>query len=79
MNSVQFPIVDEITGENLPPKKFVRCQNRLCGVRNTTIGGKYCSIMCADCDSGALSQKEWVEIHYEFWSNSVFPDEKAGV
>jgi len=28
---------------------------------------------------GVLSGKEWVEIHYEFWSNSVVPDEKSGV
>ena len=81
MDSGQTPkiAIDEITGETLPKKKFLRCQNKLCGVRNTSIGGKYCSIMCADCDSGALSEKEWVEIHYEFWSNSIFPNEKAGV
>ncbi|MFQ5573577.1 MAG: hypothetical protein ACE5EJ_04950 [Nitrosopumilaceae archaeon] len=71
--------IDEITGENIPTRRYVRCQNKLCGVRNTTIGGKYCSIMCADCDAGVLSEKEWVEIHFEFWSNSTFPQEKSGV
>ena len=81
MDSGQIPKIgiDEISGENIPSKRHIRCQNRLCGVRNTTIGGKYCSIMCADCDAGVLSEKEWVEIHYEFWSNSIFPDENSGV
>lgn len=71
--------IDEISGENIPTKRYIRCQNKLCGVRNTAIGGKYCSIMCADCDAGVLSEKEWVEIHFEFWSNSIFPDETSGV
>lgn len=81
MDSGQIPKIgiDEISGESIPAKRYIRCQNRLCGVKNTTIGGKYCSIMCADCDAGVLSEKEWVEIHYEFWSNSIFPDEKSGV
>ena len=81
MDSKQIPKIgiDEITGEYIPTRRYVRCQNKLCGVRNITIGGKYCSIMCADCDGGVLSEKEWVEIHFEFWSNSVFPDEKSGV
>ena len=81
MDSGQIPRIgiDEITGENIPTKKFVRCQNKLCGVRNTTIMGKYCSIMCADCDAGVISEKEWVEIHYEFWSNSDIPYENSGV
>jgi len=81
MDSEQIPKIgiDEVTGESIPVNKHVRCQNKLCGVRNTTIAGKYCSIMCADCDAGGLSEKEWVEIHYEFWSNSIFPNENEGV
>jgi len=81
MDSRQIPKIgiDEITGENIPHRRYVRCQNKICGVRNTSIGGKYCSIMCADCVAGALSEKEWVKIHFEFWSNSVFPDGKSGV
>ena len=81
MDSGQIPKIgiDEISGENIPRRRYVRCQNKICGVRNTAIGGKYCSIMCADCDAGALSEKEWVEIHYEFWSNSILSDEKSGV
>jgi len=71
--------IDEITGENIPTRRYISCQNKLCGVRNTSIGGKYCSIMCADCDGGVLSGKEWVEIHYEFWSNSSIPYEDSGV
>ncbi len=71
--------IDEITGENIPTRRYVRCQNKLCGVRNTSIGGKYCSIMCADYDAGVLSGKEWVEIHYEFWTNSSIPYEDSGV
>ena len=71
--------IDEVTGENIPKRRYVRCQNKLCGVRNTVINGKYCSVMCADCDAGGLSEKEWVEIHYEFWSNSYIPYENSGV
>ncbi len=71
--------IDEITGEDIPTRRYIRCQNKLCGVRNTSIGGKYCSIMCADCDAGVLSGKEWVEIHYEFWTNSNIPYEDSGV
>lgn len=81
MDSGQIPKIgiDEISGEDIPTKKFVRCQNKLCGVRNTSLGGKYCSIMCADCDVGALSEKEWVELHYEFWSSSNLKHRKSGV
>ncbi len=81
MNSRQTPKIgiDEITGEDIPHRRYVRCQNKLCGVKNTSIGGEYGSIMCADCDAGVLSEKEWVEIHFEFWSNSILPDEKSGV
>ena len=81
MDSGQIPKIgiDEISGEEIPTKKFLRCQNKLCGVRNTSLGGKYCSIMCADCDAGALSEKEWVELHYEFWSSSNLKHRKSGV
>lgn len=81
MDSGQLPKIgiDEISGEDIPSRKFVRCQNKLCGVRNTSIGGKFCSIMCADCDAGALSEKEWVELHYEFWSNSHLKHANSGV
>ena len=61
------------------PVKLLYCQNALCGVRNTKILGKYCSFMCADCDAGVLSEKEWVEMHYQFWSNSNIPYEDSGV
>ncbi len=81
MDSGQIPKIgiDEISGEDIPTRKFIRCQNKLCGVRNTSLGGKYCSIMCADCDAGALSEKEWVELHYEFWSSSNLKYRKSGV
>ncbi len=81
MDSRQTPKIgiDEITGEDIPHRRYVRCQNKLCGVKNTSIGGEYCSIMCADCDAGVLSEKEWVKIHFEFWSNSIFSDGKSGV
>ncbi len=81
MNSRQIPKIgiDEISGENIPNRRYVRCQNNLYDIRNTANGEKYCSIMCADCAAGVLSEKEWVEIHYEFWSNSYIPYEDAGV
>ncbi len=71
--------IDEINGEIVPIRRFLYCQNKMCGVRNTTILGKYCSIMCADRDAKVISEKEWVEMHYRFWLNSTMPYEMLGV
>jgi len=71
--------IDEIFGEKLPITRKSYCQNKLCGVRNTSIMEKYCSIMCADRDAGIISEQEWVEMHYRFWQNSNIPYEILGV
>ncbi len=73
------PGIDKIPGDKIITKRFRYCQNKLCGVRNTTINGKYCSIMCADYDAGAISGKKWVEMHYRFWVNSKIPKEQLRI
>lgn len=67
--------IEDLLGIDKPNRKFRFCQNILCGVRNTNFLGKYCSIMCADCDEGEITAKEWVEMHYQFWANSKIPKE----
>ncbi len=69
----------EIIQKKIPNRRFLYCQNKMCGIRNTTILAKYCSVMCADRDAGIISGKEWVEMHYKFWSNSTLPYEMLGV
>jgi len=71
--------IDEITSDKIRTKRFRYCRNKLCGVRNTTINGKYCSIMCADYETGAISGKKWVELHYKFWVNSKIPKEQLKI
>jgi len=71
--------IDEIYGEILPITRKSYCQNKLCGVRNTSIMEKYCSIMCADRDAGVISEQEWVEMHYRYWQNSDVSHEMLGV
>ncbi len=71
--------IDEIFGEKLPITRELYCQNKMCGVRNTSIMKKYCSIMCSDRDAGVISEQEWVEMHYRFWQNSNIPYEMLGV
>jgi len=71
--------IDEIYGEKLLITRNLYCKNKLCGVRNTSIMEKYCSIMCADRDAGVISEQEWVEMHYRFWQNSNVSYEMLGV
>ena len=71
--------LDEITDDKIKTNKFRYCQNKLCGVRNTTIRGRYCSMMCAAYDAGVISGKKWVEMHFKFWVNSKVPKIQLGI
>jgi len=63
----------EISDDEIIIKGFRYCQNKLCGVRNTTINNKYCSIECADFDACAISGREWVKPYGRFWVNAKIP------
>ncbi len=71
--------LDEISDDEIKTNKFRYCQNKLCGVRNTAIRGKYCSMMCAAYDAGVISGKKWVQMHYKFWVNSKTPKVQLGI
>ncbi len=71
--------IDEINSDEIITKRFHYCQNKLCGVRNTAIRGKYCSMMCAAYDSGVISGKKWVQMHYKFWVNLKTPKVQLGI
>ena len=71
--------LDEITDDKIKTTKFCYCQNKLCGVRNTSIKGRYCSMMCAAYDAGVISGKKWVQMHYKFWVNSKTPKVQLGI
>jgi len=70
---------EKIKQKKILIRRFLYCQNKMCGIRNTTILAKYCSVMCADRDAGIITEKEWVEMHYKFWLNSTIPYEMLGV
>ncbi len=36
-----------------------KCENRLCDNLSRSFENKYCSILCADCHDGIISQVEW--------------------
>jgi len=59
MNSRKLKLgLDEITVNEIKTNKFRYCQNKLCGVRNTAIKGRYCTIMCEAYDAGIISGKK---------------------
>ncbi len=79
LGKFSFQGTEKIKQKKILIRRSLYCQNKMCGVRNTTILGKYCSIMCVDRDAGVVSEKEWVEMHYKFWLNSTIPYEMLGV
>ena len=45
-----------------------KCENRLCDNLSRSFENKYCSILCADCHDGVISELEWVLINpYTSW------------
>ncbi len=79
LGKFSFQGTEKIKQKKILIRRSLYCQNKMCGVRNTTILGKYCSVMCVDRDTGVISEKEWVEMHYRFWLNSTMPYEMLGV